>query len=190
MILTAEKLPEGKTPVRASPLAWRSSKLKRKVFSTFGGETQAMLQGVNEVDWLQVMYRDATKHDVQLSAWRDSLSPHMVITRGQCTLGGRQQQCSVTDAKSLNLLRENPRTRNHLARSSGHTFHGTMGASPEDAGGLHDQARSTEGERRHDAVLAHWMVESRGCLRGDEPEEGRPGLQAAEPLGLSAPAAV
>ena len=65
IVLAAETLPEGKQRVRASPITWRSSKLKRKVFSTFGGETQAMLQGVNEVDWLQVMYRDAVHHDVQ-----------------------------------------------------------------------------------------------------------------------------
>jgi len=110
IVLAAETLPEGKQRVRASPITWRSSKLKRKVFSTFGGETQAMLQGVNEVDWLQVMYRDAVHHDVQLSCWRNSLSPHMIVLRGQCSLGGRQQQCSVTDAKSLfdRLLRENP----------------------------------------------------------------------------------
>eukprot|EP00913_Durusdinium_trenchii_P016808 g15798.t1 len=110
MVLTAEKLPQGKTAVRASPITWRSSRLRRKVFSTFGGETQAMLQGVNEVDWLQVMYRDAVYHDVQLSSWRNCLSPHMLVMRGQCHLGGRQQQCSVTDAKSLFdcLLRENP----------------------------------------------------------------------------------
>eukprot|EP00913_Durusdinium_trenchii_P018774 g17642.t1 len=110
MILTAEALPQGKSAVRASPITWRSSRLKRKVFSTFGGETQAMLQGVNEVDWLQVMYRDAVHHDVQLASWRNCLSPHMLVMRGQCKLGGRQQQCSVTDAKSLFdcLLRENP----------------------------------------------------------------------------------
>ncbi|CAK9076065.1 unnamed protein product [Durusdinium trenchii] len=51
MVLTAGALPQGKAAVRASPITWRSSRLKRKVFSTFGGETQAMLQGVNEVDW-------------------------------------------------------------------------------------------------------------------------------------------
>ena len=59
MVLAAESLPHGKKAVPASPITSRSSRLKRKVFSTFGGETQAMLQGVNEVDWLQVMYRDA-----------------------------------------------------------------------------------------------------------------------------------
>jgi hypothetical protein len=110
IVLTAERLPCGRQRVRASPMAWRSSKLKRKVFSTYGGETQAMLQGVNEVDWLQIMYRDATAHDVQLKNWRNSLSPHMLVMPGECVLGGRQQQCSVTDAKSLYdcLLREHP----------------------------------------------------------------------------------
>ena len=113
MVLASEGLPKGKTPVKASPITWRSSKLKRKVFSTFGGETQAMLQGINEVDWLQIMYRDAVFHDVQLAGWRNSLSPHMLVLRGECEMGGRQQQCSVTDAKSLFdcLLRENPSGR-------------------------------------------------------------------------------
>eukprot|EP00435_Cladocopium_sp_Y103_P028637 s478_g7.t1 len=110
MVMAAARLPSGRQQVQVSPIAWRSSKLKRKVFSTYGGETQAMLQGVNEVDWLQVMYRDATSHDVQLSNWRNSLSPHMLVLRGECQLGGRLQQCSVTDAKSLYdcLLREHP----------------------------------------------------------------------------------
>lgn len=60
---------------------WRSNKLKRKVFSTFGGETQATLQGVNEVDWLQVTLRDAARRNEQLSFWRNSLSPHMLAAR-------------------------------------------------------------------------------------------------------------
>ena len=109
-MLAAEKLPCGGQQIKASPIAWRSSKLKRKVFSTYGGETQAMLQGINEVDWLQVMYRDAVFNDVKLENWRCSLSPHMLVMRGQCELGGKQQQCSVTDAKSLYdcLLREHP----------------------------------------------------------------------------------
>ena len=113
MVLAAETLPVGTERVKASPLAWRSSKLKRKVFSTFGGETQAMLQGINETDWLQIMYRDATKHDVQLKDWRHSLSPHMVIMRGSCEMGERQRQCSVTDAKSLFdcILKEHPQGR-------------------------------------------------------------------------------
>ena len=74
-VIATEHLPVGRERVRGSLLAWRSSKLKRKVFSSFGGEAQAMLQGVNEVDWLQVMVRDAVAHDVQLRDWRNSLSP-------------------------------------------------------------------------------------------------------------------
>ena len=112
-VLSAEALPIGSQVVRASPMAWRSSKLKRKVFSTFGGETQAMLQGINEADWLQIMYRDAVVHDVQLKDWRNSLSPHMVVMRGGCELKARQAQCSVTDAKSLFdcILKEHPQGR-------------------------------------------------------------------------------
>ncbi|CAE7914914.1 unnamed protein product, partial [Symbiodinium necroappetens] len=82
MVFAAEALPLGNMKVRASPLAWRSSKLRRKVFSTFGGETQAMLQGISEADWLQIMVRDAVQHDVELRQWRNSLSPHMVVMKG------------------------------------------------------------------------------------------------------------
>ncbi|CAE7645030.1 GIP [Symbiodinium sp. CCMP2592] len=81
MVVAAEGLPIGDQKVRASPISWRSSKLKRKVYSTFGGETQAMLQGLAEADWLQVMLRDACSHDVQLRNWRNSLSPHMLVMR-------------------------------------------------------------------------------------------------------------
>ena len=110
MVLMAEKIPTGNERVKASPISWRSSKLRRKVFSTFGGETQAMLQGVSEVDWLQIMLRDSIHHDVELRDWRARLSPHMVVCRGDIRLPGRCSQCVVTDAKSLYdcLLREHP----------------------------------------------------------------------------------
>ena len=78
-----------------------------------------MLQGINETDWLHIMYRDAYKHDVQRKDWRNSPSPHMVIMRGSCELGERQRQCSVNDAKSLLslfdsfdcILKEHPQGR-------------------------------------------------------------------------------
>ncbi|CAE7837485.1 unnamed protein product, partial [Symbiodinium necroappetens] len=109
MVLAANSLPVGNQRVKASPLSWRSSKLRHKVFSTFGGETQAMLQAINEVDWLQIMVRDATQHDVELKQWRNSLSPHMLIMRGSVELQ-KQPQCSVTDAKSLYdcIMKEHP----------------------------------------------------------------------------------
>ncbi|CAE7368225.1 RE1 [Symbiodinium sp. CCMP2456] len=110
VVLIAEELPLGNRRVRASPIAWRSSKLKRKVFSTFGGETQAMLQGISEIDWMQIMVRDATAHDVKLKEWRNSLSPHMLVMRSDCEMRLRQPQCAVTDAKSLYdcILKEHP----------------------------------------------------------------------------------
>jgi len=36
IVLAAEKLPCGGQQIKASPIAWRSSKLKRNVFSTYG----------------------------------------------------------------------------------------------------------------------------------------------------------
>ena len=112
-VFTAERHPVGAQQVKATPVAWRSSKLKRKVFSTFGGETQAMLQGVNEVEWLQIMYRDAIFHDIKLDQWRNSLSPHLLIMKESADMPARQPQISVTDAKSLFdcLLREHPQGR-------------------------------------------------------------------------------
>ncbi|CAE7762985.1 unnamed protein product [Symbiodinium sp. CCMP2592] len=79
------------------------SKLRRKVFSFFGGGV--MLQVITEVDWLQIMVRGATRHDVDLRQWRNSLSGHML-----CDLRARSDQCLVTDAKSLYdaLLKEHP----------------------------------------------------------------------------------
>lgn len=110
MVLTAERLPSGQKMLKASPVSWKSSKLKRKVLSTFGGETQAMLQGVSEVDWLQILYRDAIFNDVSLRQWRQSLRPHLLLLRDQCELRSRQKQCLVTDAKSLYdcILKEHP----------------------------------------------------------------------------------
>ena len=112
MVMAAECLPIGNQRVKATPLAWRSSRLKRKVFSTFGGETQAMLQAINEVDWLQIMMRDAVQHDIELNKWRNSLSPHLLIMKGDMR-ATKQPQCSVTDAKSLYdcIMKEHPQGR-------------------------------------------------------------------------------
>ncbi|CAE7324282.1 RE1, partial [Symbiodinium necroappetens] len=99
-VFTAEGHPVGAQQVRATPVAWRSSKLKRKVFSTFGGETQAMLQGVNEVEWLQIMYRDAIFNDIRLDQWRNSLSPHLVIMKSSAHLPARQPQISDDPLRS------------------------------------------------------------------------------------------
>ena len=175
MVLTAEALPEGNKAVRATPVTWRSSKLKRKVFSTFGGETQAMLQGVNEVDWLQIMYRDAVFHDVELKEWRNSLSPHMVVMRSNIHQPHRQSQCSVTDAKSLYdcLLRGNPRGKQDrksalelaIILKDLQDTRSMIRWVPhqKDAGGLHDQGVHREEQWGNDTVPEEWLAEFGGC---------------------------
>ena len=45
IVVAADTLPTSKQKVKASPMSWRSSKLKRKVYSTFDGETQACCRG-------------------------------------------------------------------------------------------------------------------------------------------------
>ncbi|CAE6953093.1 GIP [Symbiodinium sp. CCMP2592] len=105
-----QRLCPWETPRCELPLWPGEAASYRKVFSTFGGETQAMLQGISEADWLQVMIRDAIYHDVELREWRNCLSPHMLVMKGDVHLPSRQPQCSVTDAKSLFdcLLKEHP----------------------------------------------------------------------------------
>ena len=63
-----------------------------------------------QADWLQEMIRDAVNYDVELKQWRNSLSPHMVVLRGDLQPKGYQPQCVVTDAKSLYdcLFKEHP----------------------------------------------------------------------------------
>eukprot|EP00959_Pyramimonas_sp_CCMP1952_P246165 5145278-Pyramimonas_sp.AAC.1 len=53
LILAADKSVIDNRAVKASTLAWRSSKLRRKVTSTLAGETQALCAAVAEVEFLQ-----------------------------------------------------------------------------------------------------------------------------------------
>ena len=64
MVLVAERIPKGTEKVRVSPLSWRSLKLKRRVPSTLAGEALAMSQGVSQVEWLQILMRDAIYGDI------------------------------------------------------------------------------------------------------------------------------
>ena len=64
-------------------------------------ETMSLSQWLGELEWLQVFYRDLTFGDVKTSNWRASVSPFMVVLPEECELVSRQEQCSITDAKSL-----------------------------------------------------------------------------------------
>lgn len=87
--------------VKVSVLSWRSSKLKRRVTSTMSGGTLSLSQCLGELEWMQIFYRDLMFNDVQVKNWTRSLSPFIAMVPEKCTLRGRQEQGSVTDAKSL-----------------------------------------------------------------------------------------
>ena len=101
MVLASSMLPAHDRKIPISVLSWRSSKLKRRVSSTMASETMALSQGLGEIEWLQVLFRDLVYGDVQTQDWRRSLSPFMIFLPEECQLRARQEQCTVTDAKSL-----------------------------------------------------------------------------------------
>ena len=101
MVLASNMLPAHDRKIPVSVLSWRSSKLKRRVTSTMASETMALSQCLGEIEWLQVLFRDLVFGDVQTQDWRRSLSPFMIFLPDECQLRARQEQCTVTDAKSL-----------------------------------------------------------------------------------------
>eukprot|EP00959_Pyramimonas_sp_CCMP1952_P354018 7417028-Pyramimonas_sp.AAC.1 len=66
IVLACDRNIENNKCVRTSILAWRSSRLRRKVLSTLAGETQALSSAVAEVEYLQIMHRDAALRDVTI----------------------------------------------------------------------------------------------------------------------------
>ena len=101
LVLTSDLLPAHDQRINVSILSWRSSKLKRRVTSTMAGETLSMSQCIGEVEWLQIFYRDLVFNDVQVKDWHKSLMPYMIYLPEECELVARQEQCQITDAKSL-----------------------------------------------------------------------------------------
>ena len=82
-------------------MSWRSTKLKRKVGSTLAGETLALSSALSEIEWLQIMYRDAVFGDVDVEDWRRSTWPFSTVLRAHCALDARQPHASLVDAKSI-----------------------------------------------------------------------------------------
>eukprot|EP00434_Breviolum_minutum_P029882 symbB.v1.2.026423.t1/scaffold2638.1/size74318/2 len=101
LILASDAMPSHDKKVRVSVLSWRSSKLKRRVTSTMSGETLSLSQCLGELEWMQIFYRDLMFHDVEVRSWSRSLQPFIAMVPDKWTLRGRQEQGSVTDAKSL-----------------------------------------------------------------------------------------
>jgi hypothetical protein len=101
MVLASNLLPAHDQRIPISVLSWRSSKLKRRVTSTMASETMSLSQCLGEVEWLQVFYRDLVFNDVKVFDWRRSIAPFVVMLPEECELTCRQEQCQITDAKSL-----------------------------------------------------------------------------------------
>ena len=101
LVMASNLLPSHDRRVGVSVLSWRSSKLKRRVTSTMAGETLAMSQCLAELEWLQIFYRDLNSGDVNTGHWHKSLSPFVAMLPDRCALHDRQEQCCITDAKSL-----------------------------------------------------------------------------------------
>ena len=113
MVLASNLLPSHDHRIPISVLSWRSSKLKRRVTSTMASETMSLSQCLGEVEWLQVFFRDLVYNDVKILNWRNSISPFLVFLPEECELTCRQQQCQITDAKSLYdaLYKQSPSSR-------------------------------------------------------------------------------
>jgi hypothetical protein len=101
LVLASDLLPAHDLRINVSVLSWRSTKLKRRVTSTMAGETLSMSQCLGEVEWMQIFYRDLAYGDVKVREWHKSLEPYLIYLPEECELVARQEQCQITDAKSL-----------------------------------------------------------------------------------------
>ena len=113
LVLASDRVPTHDEHLRVSVLSWRSTKLKRRVTSTLASETLAFSQCLGEIEWMQVLYRDITHGDVTAESWRNVIKPFACLLRNGSAMAGRQQQCSITDAKSLYdaLVKSHPASR-------------------------------------------------------------------------------
>ena len=101
IILAAESIPAPSRRTRVSPLAWRSSRLKRRTSSTLAGEILALSQSLAEVEFLQVLLHDVTYNHVIAEDWRRALRPMSVLIRSNPGLAPRSPAVHLVDAKSV-----------------------------------------------------------------------------------------
>ena len=113
VVLVAERVPAANVSTKVSILSWRSAELKRRCSSTLASEALALDQALGELEWLQIMFRDVVFNDVSRSNWQQSILPFQAVSREDCELRDRLQQCTITDAKSLfdAITKDNPASR-------------------------------------------------------------------------------
>ena len=113
LVLGSDRIPTHDEQLKVSVLSWRSTKLRRRVTSTLASETLAFSQCMGEIEWMQVLYRDMVFGDVNPELWRNIVQPFACLLRNGSEMAGRQDQCGVTDAKSLYdaLVKQHPASR-------------------------------------------------------------------------------
>jgi len=91
------------TVARASVLAWRSSRCKRVMSSSLAAETDALSKATAEVEWLQILLRDAVWFDINVRDWSRSLHPYLSFCPEQGELRKVQKVLHqhAVDAKSI-----------------------------------------------------------------------------------------
>lgn len=101
-ILAAEGDLQTGVSAKVTPLAWRSTRLRRVVSSTLAREIQVLAQAVFELEWLQLQLRDAADSNVVCRGWQNGMQPYAIAIPDTAELrGSSSQHCMVTDAKSV-----------------------------------------------------------------------------------------
>eukprot|EP00971_Amphidinium_carterae_P037358 734344-Amphidinium_carterae.6 len=101
ILFSCQDKPEPGSCHKVSPIMWKSTKLRRKVPSTFAGETLALSDAVGALEWLQALWQDIVMNGVSRSDWRSTLSHYTVPLKEGGHFAQRTGQCLVTDAKAL-----------------------------------------------------------------------------------------
>ena len=86
-VLAGESGIEAGERCRATPLVWKSSRLKRSIESSLSAEAIAFNQGLAELEYCQVMFRDVLYRDVALGSWELDLDSFVPVLRSTCVSG-------------------------------------------------------------------------------------------------------
>lgn len=78
LILAAQGDLQTGVSAKVTPVAWRSTRLRRLVSCTLAGEMQAPTQVVYELQWLQLQLQDATSSNIVSRGWEGKMLPYAI----------------------------------------------------------------------------------------------------------------
>eukprot|EP00971_Amphidinium_carterae_P119037 2358207-Amphidinium_carterae.1 len=87
-----------------TPMMWKSTQLRRKVPSTFAGETLALADAVGALERLQAMWIDLVSNGVTRQDWRESLQGYTV----SLPQAGHLAQRTITSDRRQSIIRCTP----------------------------------------------------------------------------------